>query len=430
MCEFREEVMKRLIMLCAALASLGCAAERLTSALPVPTTVTWRSCPSPYEAIRWLAVQDGTGPWRRVAEVSGTYTFQVDSGRAGVAYVTGQFANETTVRYYTASELQALGPRCYGESASQSVLSGFVDGLARSDNVDIALAGSNGFASSDGGPGPWRYTLSDVRPGVADLLAVRHLGGCANPNLCAAPTGMIMRRGVTVGGGATLPLLNFSAGGDAFPLATRELNVAGLVSGETVSVDEAFVTGTTTQPLALLSLPSVKSLGASFGTAYYGVPDARLIAGDEHRILLVARLAGLTREAMVIKSRIADTTVFMGDALSPVSVTTARSGGVALVTARLLRDAGMKTWLASFNRGNSFYYVRVSAGYLMGSEIVISVPDFSNVAGWQPAWGLQPGGSGTWSVGAANLDVGVLEALTFGTTPAYQASTRYGPVNL
>src|SRR5678815_3563628 len=62
-------------------------------------TISWPNCRNPSDEIVWLAVQDGTGPWRQVAASSGMFTFDVDSARAAVAYVShGTVIPSTYVR--------------------------------------------------------------------------------------------------------------------------------------------------------------------------------------------------------------------------------------------------------------------------------------------------------------------------------------------
>src|SRR5690606_15232778 len=92
-------------------------AVTVTAVAPPVGSIAWTFCGP--DAPVWLAVQDGTGPWTSVTATNGTYSFDLASGRGGVAYTraNGGGTFTTMVDYGTAAELTAMGAqKCVSET--------------------------------------------------------------------------------------------------------------------------------------------------------------------------------------------------------------------------------------------------------------------------------------------------------------------------
>jgi hypothetical protein len=418
--------MKRLMLLCAAFSLLACGLDEASGPTSAPVTITWRSCTDPSEAIRWFAVQDGTGPWRQVAGVSGTYQFQLNSHSAGVAYVAGGESPETVVRYYTTAELAAVGPRCYEVQRPKTRLTGSVSSLSASEYADIAFGDGYSYASPDFRGGVSTFSLDMETPKTSDLLAVRQ-ARCAG-SACPMATGMIIRRSLTIPADASLGLLDFSNVAEVFPLVARHLTILGTSTGVGVKVSGSFTTSSTGAAVPLTRISALMPSSSSSVATYYGVPDERLMSGDEHRLFLQSGTNSLLHEGMVILPRAIDTTVSLGVTLSSPAVATARHTGFATASATLPRDTGLEFWVARFEQSSIYVSVYVSAGYRASGDVRLEVPDFSGVQGWTATWGLGAGSKIFWSVSGLNVGPVKFETSTYSTMPSYRGTTRFGSV--
>jgi hypothetical protein len=123
---------------------------RVTAVPLTGSAVTWTFCPPAEQQPTWLAVQNESGAWTRVApEVLGSdqrFTFLIGT-RGGVAWVTrGSSAAapepRLTVIYGTTAELRTLGAtQCnYMPSGGSRELTGTVAGLGTTDQAVVTLA--------------------------------------------------------------------------------------------------------------------------------------------------------------------------------------------------------------------------------------------------------------------------------------------------
>jgi hypothetical protein len=396
--------------------------------------ISWTSCPNASEAIRWFAVQDGTGPWHQVVGSNGVFTFQVDSERAGVAYTSvGDYSSATThVRFYTAAELQGVVPPCFSRRAPGfgKNVNGTVASAEGSVDAEIALMGVGASASGAfwDGHQPWSFTLSDVGSGDADLLAVSDFS-CQADDRCLVATNMIIRRDIDAPAGSTLPVLDFADPRESFQLMRKSLTLRGVASGEVVSIDEVFSTVKTSYMLTLMTRPRMTATGPTIELDYPGVPNDHLAAGDVHRFLILARSTNAFREALVAFHNASDQSATLGPTLPAVAISTTRFNGSVSISAKLAGDGDFNTWFGEFSQATADILVRISRGYARAGDVSLDVPDFGHVPGWSTTWGLQSGIEARWDVSATNLDALTVESVRpFGSLPPYQASSRYGRV--
>ncbi len=141
--------------------------------LEAPTTegnvvLDWSRCTVP----DWVAGQDGTGPWTRLAGVQGRFRFAVSSVRGGVAYSTGP--TSLTVRFATGAELSA-GAIDMCDPATPAVQLRTVTGTAQYPTTFANglpytwnFGGGNGGSSVDAP----NFTILGVTPGTHDLVGV------------------------------------------------------------------------------------------------------------------------------------------------------------------------------------------------------------------------------------------------------------------
>jgi len=355
----------------------------------------------------WVAVQDGSGPWKRVTAANNVYRFDLPSGRGGVAYVTTESGNANTmVQYGTAAELTAMGKEQCVSDTRKSV-NGSVAGLGMTDLANISLGG--GVATANGGQPA--FTLTNVPGGKRDLIASRTKLNIGGGGVTMEPDRIIIRRDVEAPAGSTLPVLDFG-GAEAFAPEKKVLTVNGS-NGETLLLTELFSTTSTSG--ALLHVETTPSATAT--RTFYGVPAARQKSGDLHMLIAVAYPAGTMvpgdasqqRTAITMFSTPSDRAVTLGPALIMPALTVL---GPGRYSAKITRQPEYSSfWTASMaNRsagggtGNTVT-VAATAGYVgAGSTIELAVPEVSSVDGWKDSW--LPTGAIFWQTSAAGWEGG------------------------
>ncbi len=372
-------------------------------------SIVWEFCGP--DAPVWLAVQDGSGPWKRVTAANNVYRFDLPSGRGGVAYVTTDSGKANTmVQYGTADELTFLGKeQCI--SPTRKTVNGTVAGLAMTDLANISLGG--GVASANGGQPA--FTLQNVPGGKRDLIASRTKLTIGGGGVTMAPDRIIIRRDVDAPANSTLPVLDFG-GAEAFAPETKSLTVNGS-NGETLLLTELYATGSTSGHGALLHVETTPS--AAITRTFYGVPAAKQKSGDLHMLIAVAYPAGglnpleasQQRTAITMFSGSADKTVALGPALIMPTLTVL---GPGRYSAKITKQPEYSQyWTASIASrspsgatGNTVT-VAATAGYVGGSSTIeLSVPDVMTVDGWNASW--LPTNAIFWQTSAAGWEGGTI----------------------
>jgi hypothetical protein len=366
-----------------------------------PTSATYAFCPD--LAPIWLAVQDGTGPWTRVTPAANnTYTFQITSGRGGVAFVTSASGStNVTVLFATSAEISGTGGTntvaCTPPTGK--TVNGSVAGLGPSTTAfDVAtiVLGPSVASASEAAP---TFQLKNVPNGVHDLIASRATTTISGTDFTSVVNRIIIRRALDPPDGSTLPVLDFN-GAESFAPATANVTIANL------GTDQAFTS-------VALSTANGSSAAFSFTTAsatatqpYYGVPDAQLIAGDIHVLSVIATPPGTSpvtsRFASLYFRSVTDRTVTLGPVLGVPTISTVATAPYLRLRAQLPLQAEYgSSGGVSYSQGtgpSTTWSVLMTGAYAGGAAYDLIIPDLSGAAGWNNVWGLLPGVGTSYNV--------------------------------
>lgn len=379
----------------------------------------------------WLAVQDGNGPWARVTgDAQNVYRFQVDSDRAGIAWVEAEASStELQVVFYTRAELLLIGPdRCGGTGGFKTV-NGSVPGLGPTQAAFVTMGGAS--AQVIGAQGGSAFTLNNVVDGPQDLLATR-----TNFNLQALgllPDRLILRRNLDPADASTLPPLDFA--GEGFDPVSATGTINGLGAGE-----QSTVTGLFTTSRGGLGTSYAGILGGA-NITWWGIPTARLETGDLHFLQVSAvnttsppfGIPPDTRQVGLGLREVANFTTTLGPAHTLPTVTT-------LATAPYVRLRTTWTIQPEYNRSvflslvqagaldSRFTSIILSDGYLAGTTVGdVAMPDFTGVDGWNNGWGLAAGANVIWTLGGSGWQgPGVVNFPDLANGTQFFSATRSG----
>jgi hypothetical protein len=371
----------------------------VTTALNVTVTsgsqsggnVLWRFCPSSGLPL-WVAARSGDASWTRVAgNASNEFSFQVDT-RGGIAYVLPRGGGyDLTVQYGTREELQLMGAAlCESGTGATKTINGTVVGMG--DLALIALGSSSSFVM-----GSTNFQLTDVPPGTVDLVGTRIAISGAG---ALVTNRLFIQRGLNPPNNSSVTV-DFN-GQNSFAPGTANLTLSNL-SGDAASVYSLYRTANgTTWFLGLEADPSTT------GTRpYTGVPADRQAAGDLHWVMAFASAPGKEnptdqRTAMHIFRTLENRTISFGPALSPVQASVVASQPYARIRLSYQAQQEYSSYFnAQFMQDTRDASVSMSAGYLGGSSaVVLEVPDFTAVAGWDNTWGLRAGAATDWRLEA------------------------------
>jgi hypothetical protein len=346
----------------------------------------------------WVAFQDGpAGSWVRSTAVNGVYPGVVTSGRGGIAYVTpvsgGGFA--TAVRYGSLAELQAFNAVfCLGATGAGKTVNVNVAGTTAGDGVRVGLGSALSVAAAGVVP-----ALENVPDGALDLLAARTAGGVV--------TRLFAQRDVTPAAGSTVNV-DFN-GANAFAPVTAPLTIVNLGTDQ-VFVNHMYRTANRTQMLYYSDQVSTSS-----SRTIMGFPP---VAGSFHqsRVLAAPQISGgdRLRSIDVVFGTVAPKTLTLGPEMGAVAVTTVATTPTLRAQAVVPAAAPYnQSWNVSLTQGSAAQYrsaiVQTTIGYVGGSPatVILVVPDFSAVSGYQVDWGLKAGATTNWtSAGIATTGFG------------------------
>ena len=346
----------------------------------------------------FAAYQDGTGNWTAATITNGAWSFNLNSGRGGVAWVIANANSFTTnVQYGTQAELNNGAFTCTTAAPGTKTVTGSVANVGQTEIATVTLGTALAFvipiASSN-------FTLTNVSEGTIDLLAVR--GSQTGASIVANK--FIARRGLTPATGSTLPVLDFNAA-EAQNLVSRNVTINGLAGGETTVIQEAFMTSRGSS--ATLFTES----GSSAATR--PVPAVGTTqAGDLHFLQVIAGSGTLPftqyRGILAYMQNSNAQTFTLGPQVGTVTVT-------AAATSPSVRLRAQYTIQPEYSRGaNILYtqtsgtttrsvYVTASAGYLNSTNFDVTMPELNGLTGWQAIWQLLTGTAVQWTFSAANF---------------------------
>jgi hypothetical protein len=347
----------------------------------------------------WVAAQDGTGAWTQVTgSVAGdgtSYSFDITQA-GGIAFVTGNTTDgfSTFVFYGSQTELIALGnSQCTEVPNASRTLNGTIANVGATDQVNIAMGGGQALANG----ALLNFTLNGVLNGASDLFATQSTVA-AGPPIAITPVKMIIRRGLDIADGGTIPVLDFAAA-EAFVPQSAVITLNGLGTDTPITF-LAYLTATTSG--ALYTTPG--TAGAT--QTVYGVPAANQQATDLHALNVIASSAtpGDARGHFEWFNVLADKTVNLGPVLNAPTVTALtgsaypRFQAVAAVQAEY--DDSFVFSLTQGGASARSTTVSATKGYLAGAaDYTLAIPDLT-AAGYEAGWGLATGTPATSSTAA------------------------------
>jgi len=395
------------------------------------TSVSFSYCAT--DAPLWVAAQDGTGAWTRLTPgPDNAYAFDFASGRGGLATVrqdaTGSV--DLAVTYATPAQFSAqansIAAACDASSELKTV-NGSVQpaSLALTDFVTVSLGPASVGLGADAGN---TFQIQQVPGGAHDLIALRATRKGIGTAVDFVPNTLIIRRGVNVANGGTLAPLDFD-GPEAFESATANVTIDGLGADLTTTSD-AFA-GTSSGDRWHTTLYS-GPLSAGATRRYFGIPAARLVAGELNVLWVSTRPStgptDRSRFAYQFFTTVTDRTVSLGPDLAAPTITAASTAPYLRLRAQLTAQAEYDQYAsATFVQDARSASTTMTGAYAGGAAYDLEVPDLSGVQGFDPAWGLVANVTTTWNV-VAGGGPSLLDPLgprpTDGTT-AFLA-TRFG----
>ncbi len=377
----------------------------------MPVTVTLAPCPGAVNAPLWMAVQDGDGGWSQILPSAGVFTFTLKAGKGAVAQLLSQESTTTLrVAYATSAEFLAMAPTCPGAAIS---VQGSATPLSDGDFISIRFgsAGTLLYAPSDQ---PVPFTLSNVQPGVLDLVAIKSRFDSTQTSEFA--TSVIIRRALSASlaasGGSMLALLDFTSASETIVPDQQTLAVTNAASADEVDVEAHFITPSTSAGLSGAGTGPVVADALTVPISV--LPAARLIAGEQQEAELFAfkQAASTVSDGRVVTALITDAagqSIALGPALGPVTVASQVRGTVSRVTAKhTVQDSYDGSWTFSVSQGQPDGSTRVvevseTRGYQgAGTGVTLGVPDLSGVPGFSTRWLIASGVLAGWTFTATN----------------------------
>jgi uncharacterized membrane protein len=375
------------------------------------STVRLTFCES--DAPIWVAAQNGDGAWTRLAEVAPRQYDVTVGQRAGLATVTREGTGyETDVHYLSAAEVAGMAQGgCVEPAAGSKTVQGSVAGLGDGSRAMASLGSGFGIAVQNG-----PFAIMNVPDGAQTLVATR----TAADELVDR---VILRRGINAPAGSVLPVLDFGSA-EAFAPTSAAISVQNLGT-DVASVTSALYTGTFGGGL-------LSNTRGTTGLRFLGVPAAKLGAGEFNTVTVMAGAAngsGPQRLVVTFLGEISDAAVALAAPLSTPLVSAAATAPYLRPQLQMAGQADYNAYAtASFTQdgGAAFYRsatVSRTAAYGGGAPATwaLGVPDFSGVAGFDPAWGLRADATYAWNASAYG---GSLVAV-LGVAPTVGTSFRY-----
>lgn len=356
------------------------------------TSLDYAACSASTKPV-WLAVQDGVGAnWTAVTGVNNVFNFNLTQPKVGIATaVSGGSGDAVTVAYWTKAEAQALTAGQLCSTPATKSLTALTQNLTATQSALVALGGGFG-AASFGAP---TATISGVANGVFDLVG--YARDLVTPGTSDR---VIIRRDINTtpiaAAGSIGAALDFQ-GAESFAPSTATMVVNGAVGGETVLNQMFYLTGSACTTAALYA-------GAQ-GLVAYGVPAGQQRASDYHGLTILATAgtvtSGTTRTVIDYFHTFGvrtNTLPSLIPALAPVSLAgpykrlqfqfTMPSDLAGSATAEYVETSG----------GTDAVVMIASAGYLGGTAVDLTFPDFTGVGTWQNSYAPSSSATGSWMV--------------------------------
>lgn len=353
-------------------------------------SLDFTSCLASVQPI-WLAYQDGSnGAWTAVTGSGNVFAFTASQSKVGVAWVTtssGRFI--TTIQYYTQAELQAFagGSRCPAPPATKMVLATQA-GVGATQQTQISIGGGTGFGFGASA----QVQIPNVKSGTFDVV------GFLRAQQLSLGTGdkMLLRRDVnTTGiadGGSLGPALDF-AGSEAFDPASATITVTGAGTDNITHIMN-FLTGASCEFAPLYNSPP------STGTiTAYGAPAGKMRGNDYHALIIVAQQGfDITRTVFETVGTLTNHSVALPGVIGAFTPTTLAGPYKRLRFTYTMPTGAAESTTATYVSTQNDVMITATSGYLGGTAVDLSMPDFSSVTGWNNSWGPPSGAGVSWNV--------------------------------
>jgi hypothetical protein len=347
-------------------------------------------------APRWVAFQDGDGPWTSAQPVDEGrrvrfhHGFSAKHGAVATVSLLPAGMTALSIQYGAVAELAAVGDT----TSTGCAEGGFVTVLgnvAKLDAGELAVV-TTGFASQEVfGPAPGPLELS-LPSSPQDIIATR--ARVARDSVVV--TGFILRRGVAVVDGATLPVFDFDAS-EAFQPTIRTLTITGRGNDHVVAA--MGVRTANTQSALLAFQPD----STTVTQPYYAIPTSGLVSSDVQ--FLAARAMsttpGAVRRATMYFHSPADVTLPFAAEVAPPEVSVAASAPTLRPRARFARQADYdRLTTITYRADGTVVSVAMTDAYatLSGNGYDLVVPELGGVPGFDVSWALRPASGVNWSV--------------------------------
>lgn len=341
------------------------------------------------ENLLWFAYQNDGGAWTRVipnANVTVSFNATQKFAVATVSSQPGALGGteyETFIFYLTVPAIQSQsGVACVEESGTKT-LNGSVAGLGTTQFAFVSM----GFNSAFVQPGQTNFSLSNLPNGALDLIGIRYAATTAE----AVPDRVVVRRGLNLSSGSTIPVLDFAAA-EAVALASATATLSGLSGAE----DNGLITliRTATETFTFISSTAVSGSSGTFS----GVPSSLTATGDLHQLVLFGAppTEDYFRRSGTWFRNVANQSLTLGALPSTATYTQVATTPSVRYRAQVASQADYNSAISvGFSQTNRFVTLGATANYFGGVPTTwdLTMPDLSTVSGWDNTWGLVAGQS-------------------------------------
>lgn len=376
------------------------------TAAPPSGTMTWVFCAAS-GVPNWVAYQDGANAWTKATPTGNTYTFDIKSGKGGIALVAASGSKvDVQILYGTTAELTAQGAsQCQGSGLLENY-TGSIAGAAATDQAWVTMGGATTVVQPAVNPA---FALTNVPDGQRDLFAGLIAQGFAGGIPTYTLNRLIIRRGLDPVAGATLPVLDFGTS-EAFAPVTRAVSLTNLGTDAAMTLMSYHTATGTSAPFFTDLIPSTAT-----SRQYPGVPAAQQATGDLHLLTILATPQGQqvpteTRSASVVFKEAVDKAVPLGPSLGTITVNAASSSPYVMPSLQTaIQPEYNKYFLVAYSQSagglDRSVSIAASAGYVGSTPTLeLVMPNLSTLPDWNAAWGFLVRNPITWWFSASGWD--------------------------
>jgi hypothetical protein len=386
------------------------------TAAPPPgnVIVDLSGCPTPF-----FARQDGSGPWQVVTGTNNVYQFTVNDPVGGFAYVIlGSGTSTVNVQFYAKAQLTA-GTLTPCSAPGTKTVNGTITGQQVGEQINVSLGGASTLAVGGGSPS---VVLNGVRDGLQDLVAYRHPVG-----FVAFFDRMGFRRGIDIPPNGSFGTFDMNAN-DATTKTFAPINATMTVTN---NGSDAMTHGSiyyTRACVPSVLYGSMTVTGNQFFT--YGAPAIEQDANDAQSVMVTATASASSFRTIVEYFKLLTAKSLPLGSVLPVPVVAIAAGNYKRLQATFTQpgDYLTSTTFTYADQVAAGKAVSILASYAFlggGGQKILTMPNFSGLAGWNDTWPPQSANSAFWTLTTTNstLTTGcndgarVITATRTGTVP-------------